>query len=50
MAALQIGDVVSLGVHRNHRDERVLVRIEGTARERGARRLVPSSTAVHSAG
>jgi hypothetical protein len=44
---IKIGDVINMGIHRNHRDQRVLVRIEGTDRGQGPKRVVQSQTAIH---
>jgi len=47
IATMRIGDVIDMGIHRNQRDQRVLVRIEGTSREKGPRKTVYSANAVH---
>jgi len=39
MSQIQIGDVINMGIHRNYQDLRVLVRIEGTSRAPGPRRM-----------
>lgn len=48
ISSMRIGDVVNMGIHRNGRDQRVLIRIEGTARDKGGKRTVASSNMVHS--
>jgi S1-C subfamily serine protease len=47
VSQIKIGDVINMGIHRNHRDQRVLVRIEGTNHAQGPKRVVQSQTAIH---
>ena len=45
--AMRVGDVIDMGIHRNHRDQRVRVVIEGTDKAQGPKVVVPSSNVVH---
>lgn len=45
--SMRVGDVVDIGIHRNHRDQRVRVVIEGTDKAQGPKKIIPSSNAVH---
>eukprot|EP00667_Euglena_gracilis_P014960 EG_transcript_15530 len=44
---LRIGDVIDFGIHRDRRDQRVTVRVEGTTKHRGSRNRIRSASGAH---
>jgi len=44
---IQIGDVINMGIHRGHQDQRIMVRITGTNRSKGGKKVVSSANMAH---